>query len=112
MATVVLCDRCKCQDRQTVTVLGKDLCNDCIRDFASWVAMGPSPEKRQRGSWLAAVQSLLRVHEVITVDMLVEATNRPYRNAHDALRYLKSQGVLDQVKQGEWIAPAQAARSA
>jgi hypothetical protein len=38
MAAIPQCDRCKNVKVQVVTVLGIDLCNDCVSAFRDWAA--------------------------------------------------------------------------
>lgn len=102
MATVTICDRCGASNTQLTPVLGKELCNGCVRDLMVWVDMGVPVMRSCRGDWGRAIEVLLRRHEQITISMLEDVTSKPRKQCHWALRDAVRRKTLRSVRSGVW----------
>lgn len=100
MAMKPHCDRCQAADVQVVQVVGKDLCNVCVRDLKSFLSTPPLRDQRTRSARTDQAMACARRGQV-SARTLAGVNQEPYRKAYFTLMGLARAGRL--VHRGEGI---------
>lgn len=106
MAVVPQCDRCKLTNIQVVTVLGVDLCRDCIESFREWAKGRFRTGKNGRAGYR---ERLSQAHMVIARDgyvtsyTLSEVTGLTKTQANAYLHNSAHGGRLKYVRSGRFV---------
>lgn len=121
MSHLYQCDRCQAFSKQCETVIGADLCDQCMADLRAWVAAGtlrfkPARKKANGHSprnapavSLAACALVADASGVVSARAFSEATQEDYRASYQRLRHLHRKGLIDRVSGSIYRLKAEAA---
>lgn len=107
MALVPTCDRCGKSNAQTVSVLGKDLCCECVACLREWLAITPPSEsvggmhaRFELARSLASKHGEFSAASVAHAELGRMATPEERRSVSYSLNHLKRKGLLVSVRHG------------
>jgi hypothetical protein len=101
------CDRCK-QDGQVVPVIGRDLCNACMRDLGEWLNAPMDFKRRWCGKVDRADQALrlLERSTQITSEQVAALNGETRRAAYQGLIHLCKLGIIVHLGRGVFAMPS------
>lgn len=88
---ITVCDRCSIEGLQLTTILGTEVCSDCVEDVRSLLATKPVLSRKKR---LNQALTLVRKYGYVTGEMMANAFRDEPRKAYFALLHMKNCGKL------------------
>lgn len=109
MATTTQCDRCRSTGHQLITLLGSELCGECVEDVRQVILTTPlraaarTPSGKVPGSaYRRHVQAALRDKGYVCAREAGMALAVPYRTAYGALRGMAKRGEIRDAGRGRF----------